>query len=253
MKVHVKGITEEHRTGKFWQKLDAEVDLDWKGDYTLDVEKNSTIHYKGTLTQTTDGVTTVSDKTSLGHFIGCAASMCPADTHYVKVNGTQKIDVSGKQTILVGAGQDVTVTGSQTWETTVNTKWDIGGKLDITVKGDHTLESASWHESIWGAKSEHVYGWKNDLVIGAHTDNHVGVHQEAHLVAHIELAAAIKMEAFLGIRLEAEMAAGIHLRGCEIADKRMRIQGGTMLAVKQALTRITAGTVRIAQGFHIIT
>ncbi len=189
---HVKGETEEHRVKKVHHRYDDVVDYDWKGPYTLDVELDSTIHYKGKLTQTTDKAvditnkdtltvtttasTTISDKASLTHFIGAEANMCGAATHTLMVTGDQLIDVSKKATWNIGLDHTLTCGANMTW----------------TITGEHKIDSATWHETVKGKKSEHIYGWKNDLVVGLHTDNHIGIHQEAHVVGHLETTLGVK-------------------------------------------------------------
>ncbi|NUP10338.1 MAG: type VI secretion system tip protein VgrG [Polyangiaceae bacterium] len=163
------------------------------------------------------------------------------------VTSTEIRNIDAKQTVTIKGGQEVNVSGG-------NVDYKVpGNDFNLTcINNNVTATGKSWHETN-GPKSELVLGFKHDTVVGGHSDNHVGLHQELHIGGHIDLSAAVQVEAFFGIKLEAEMSAGIHLRICEIADKKVRIQGGTALAVKQALTRITAGAVRIAQGFHIIT
>ncbi|MBL8739751.1 MAG: type VI secretion system tip protein VgrG, partial [Myxococcales bacterium] len=174
---HVKGETEEHRVQKVHHRYDNIVDYDWKGPYTLDVDLASTLTYKNTYTRTVTGSSTVSDKSSLTHFIGAEANVCGADTHFLKVQGTEKHHVTGKVTEQFDTGQEtnvtgehkVTITGDQTWVTTGKVNWTIGPDLKITVAGPHEIDSATWHENVFGAKSEFVLGIKNDMVLGAHT------------------------------------------------------------------------------------
>ncbi len=57
---------------------------------------------------------------------------------------------------------------------------------------------------------------------------------------------------FVGLKLEVEAAAGIRLRVCEIASKRVILGGGTLTDIRQVASRITSGAIRISQSFHII-
>ncbi len=222
-KTHVEGTTEEHRTDKVWHKWDAEVDLDWKGKYTLDVQEESEIHFHNTLTQVTQSGTTVSDVANLYHAIGAEAEeMCPADTHFLDVTGTQKIVVSsdqtvnveGKQTMTVAKDQKITVEGGQVWETGKDVKWDILGELNIEVTGPHEIKSATWHENVWGAKSELVGGWKNDMVLGAHTETDVGL--------KTEIAVALMLEANVGIKFEFEGALKVKMNSLDAGECELK-------------------------------
>ncbi len=191
---HVKGETEEHRLLKVHHRYDNAVDYDWKGPYTLDVELASTLHYANTYTRTVDGTTTVSDKSALTHFIGAEANMCGADTHYLKVQGTEKHEVTGKQTedfgeqeVKIHANQKVEVGGDQEWTTTGKVEWTIGPELKIHVTGPHEIESATWHENVFGRKSEFILGLKHETIVGA----------------CIEFMAGIKIEGVGGVLMEA--------------------------------------------------
>jgi hypothetical protein len=96
-----------------------------------------------------------------------------------------------------------------------------------------------------------VKGFKHDTVLGAHSDNHLGLHQEFHLGAHMDMNIAAKFELFVGLKLEIEAAAGIRLRACEIANKRMKLEW-CPIDIRSIAAQITGGAVRISQRFHII-
>ncbi len=191
---HVKGQTEEHRQLKVHHRYDDVVDYDWKGPYTLDVEKSGTLTYKDTYTRTVTGVSTISDKSSLGHFIGCEANMCPADTYYLKVQGTEHHEVSGKVTEVFKEGQETTITGEHKVTVNGEQKWTTTGNVEWSVNGDKKIEATSWHEESITCKSEIILGWKNDMVFGVHTEADVGNHSCFDGISKVEITAAWQLE-----------------------------------------------------------
>jgi type VI secretion system secreted protein VgrG len=156
-KLHVAGITEEHRTGKVHHRFDAEVDFDWKGDYTLDVEKNSTIHYKGNLSETTDGMSFTHVK---------SATMELHDS--CKIERVDSLTSHSYQTLMTNVDTDET--------RTVGGKvvWTVANNVEITCL-EHKVTNTG--PSFWttnGPKHEWVYGIKNDLCIGMVTEEYLG-------------------------------------------------------------------------------
>jgi type VI secretion system secreted protein VgrG len=156
-KLHVDGITEEHRTGKVHHRFDAEVDFDWKGDYTLDVEKNSTIHYKGMLSETTD-------KMSFTHVKGPTLEQHDS----CKIERVDSLTSHSYQSLMTNVDTDETRTvgGKVTWTVTNN--------VEITCL-EHKVTNTG--PSFWttnGPKHEWVYGIKNDLCIGMVTEEYLG-------------------------------------------------------------------------------
>jgi type VI secretion system secreted protein VgrG len=220
---------------------------------TYDFSVGTTTHETYTGNHTITHSANVTENIGGTYSLGIGA--CPASgaKHAVVVSGDYTMNVSTTETRTIGGAQTINVEGGQTFNVS-------GGDVKFEVPGNHfvincidqsvTLQGKSWHETN-GPKSELVKAFKHDTVLGAHSDNHIGLHQEFHGGAHIDLNLAAKFELFVGLKLEIEAAAGIHLRVCEIADKRMKL--GTVGArIRSVAADITGGAVRISQRFHII-
>jgi len=126
-------------------------------------------------------------ETTLALGVGCEAET--EGTYAVHVHGTHNTKVDGhtELTITTG-GWGIEVTGNKEEKTHGDLDWHIDGKLEIKADGPGEVETATWHENIWGKKSEFIGGWKNEEILGAKTEGILGV--------SIEIAASISEKLF---------------------------------------------------------
>lgn len=219
--------------------------------YAFKVGTTTTETYTGDHAITHDA--NLTEKVTGTYHLGVGADAAGGATHAVNVTGDYKMDVSTTETRTIVGAQTITVQGGQT----INVS---GGDVNYNVPGNNfvlncvdqqvTTTGKSWHETT-GPKSETVLKMKHDTVFGLHSDNHFGAHQEFHLGGHIDMNIAAKFELFVGLKLEIEAAAGIRLRACEIANKRMKLEW-CPIDIRSIAAQITGGAVRISQRFHII-
>jgi type VI secretion system secreted protein VgrG len=254
----IGAVEEEYKATKLEKVLSGSVTEEYKSQkttitetYDFKVGTTTTEKYTGDHTITHDA--NVTETISGNYHLGVGACPEGGAKHAVNVSGDYKMHVTTTETRNIDGAQTVTVGGGQTFNIS-------GGDVTYNVPDNHfvvncvdqqvTITGKSWHETN-GPKSELVKLFKHDTVLGAHSDNHIGIHQELHVGGAIDLNLAAKFEMFVGLKLEIEAAAGIHLRVCEIADKRMKL--GTVGArIRSVAADITGGAVRISQRFHII-